>query len=102
MLLSHKFNQYLEQNNDPELYRGQGVWIKDDTPPEIVEELRAIHERAVSGGLPYMFLDFLAEDIKKGLVEQRFPGSDAYRKGTRPPKLDLAARRERRRRDEEK
>ncbi len=102
MLLSHRFNQYLEQNDDPQIYRGQGVWIKEETPPEIVEELRAIHERAVSGGAPYMFLDFLVEDLEKGLVEQRFDGGDVYRKGTRPPKLDLAARRERRQRDEEK
>ena len=102
MLLLSRFKKYLERNDDPKLYRGQGVWIKEDTPPEIVEELRAIHEHAVSGGFPYTFLDFLAEDLEKGLVEQRLPGSNAYRKGTRPPKLDLAARRERRRRDEEK
>ena len=101
MLLLSRFKQYLEQNDDPELYRGQGVWIKENTPPEILNDLRALHERAVSGGSPYTFLDFLIEDIEKGVVEVRDDGN-AYRKGTRPPKLDLAARRERRRRDEEK
>lgn len=101
MLYDIELREYLDRNDDAETYRGQGVWIKENTPPEIVEELRAIHESAVSGGSPYTFLDFLIEDIEKGVVEVRDDGN-AYRKGTRPPKLDLAARRERRRRDEEK
>lgn len=102
MLYPYEFTQYFELNDDSNLCGGDGVWLKENTPPEIVEKIRVLHESAVVCGSPYMILDFLAEDIEKGLVEQRYAGSDFYRKGTRSPKLDLAARRERRRRDEEK
>ena len=79
-ILDHNIYDYLVPNRDVDINCGAGYIIKEGTPESKVNEIREYHNERMNQGKPYFIIDFLAEDIKRGVKVERSNGG--YRRKT--------------------
>lgn len=79
----HEIWDNLVPNRDLEINNGLGYFIKENVSQRIIKKMREYHENCLKRGEPYFILDFLVEDIKKGIKIERVPTFGFRRKSSK-------------------
>ena len=84
-ILEPRIHDFLVDNPFPDLFGGGGFFVVPDATPEKYDEIRKYHEECLLEGYPYFILNFLLEDLEKGVPVIRFTNpTEIYRKGIKP------------------